>query len=321
MHVPVEMSDIVAFFRVAETGGFARAAERMGIDKSIVSRRVTRLEQTLGAKLMTRGPSGTTMTEIGEAYYARVSNGLHEIEAAREAVASAITQVSGPVRITAPVSFGIAHLADALVRFATDHPRVELDIAFDDKMVDLARGGFDLAIRIGNLPDSSLVARRLAPVRMVALASPDYLAEHGRPVHPRDLADHHALVYANAGSADPWRFKVGDGWEKVRGKPRLRADNGDMLRAAACAGMGIVLLPTFIAAPAIGSGALEILLRDFPVEDSALHAVMPPGRAATARIRALVDFLAKRFGGEPSWDPCWLAERAASAAPTTDAQA
>lgn len=314
MHVPVELSDIVAFLQVAKTGGFARAATRMGIDKSIVSRRVTRLEDTLGARLLTRGASGTTMTEIGEAYFARVSSGLHEIEAAREAVASAMIEVSGPIRMTAPVSFGIAHLSDVVAAFAKDHPRVEIDVAFDDKTVDLVRGGFDLAIRIGNLPDSALVARRLAPVRMVALASPDYLARRGRPTHPRDLADHDALIYANAGAAEPWRFKVGNGSEKVRGKPRLRADNGELLRATACAGLGIVVLPTFIASPAIASGELEILLSQYPIEDSALHAAMPPGRAATARIRALVDYLVKSFGPEPSWDPCWRAERTMSRA-------
>lgn len=316
MHVSVELIDIVAFLRVAETGGFARAAERLGIDKSIVSRRVGRLEETLGARLMMRGATGTTLTEIGQAYFARVSSGLHEIEAAREAVASAMDHVSGPIRMTAPVSFGIEHLSPAVAEFARVYPKVEMDVSFDDKAVDLAAGGYDLAIRIGNLPDSALVARRLAPVRKVALASPAYLAEHGRPTHPRDLATHAALLYANAGpglgGADQWRFLIDGGLERVRGKLRLRADNGEMLRAAACAGLGVVVLPTFIAAPAIESGALEILLRDYPIEDSALHAVMPPGRAATARIRTLVDFLAARFGAEPSWDPCWLAQRRAA---------
>lgn len=316
MHLPVELTDIVAFLRVAETGGFARAAERLGIDKSIVSRRVSRLEATLGTKLLTRGSSGTTMTEIGEAYFARVSSGLHEIEAAREAVASAMDELSGPIRMTAPVSFGIEHLAPAVADFARAHARIEMDVSFDDKAVDLIAGGFDLAIRIGNLPDSALVAKKLAPVRKVLLASPTYLAEHGRPSHPRDLATHAALLYANPGpglaGSEQWRFRIGDDWERVRGKPRLRADNGEMLRAAACAGLGVAVLPTFIAAPAIESGALEILLRDYPIEEGALHAVMPPGRASTARIRALVDFLTGRFGAEPSWDPCWLAERKGS---------
>lgn len=313
LRTPVELVDIVAFLRVAETGGFARAAERLQLDKSIVSRRVGRLEAALGARLITRGPTGSTMTEIGAAFFARASGGLHEIEAAREAVASAMEDVAGSIRMTAPVSFGVQHLASAVADFAAAHPRVEMDISFDDRTVDLAGGGFDLAVRIGNLPDSALVARRLAPVRMVALASPDYLARRGRPVHPRDLEAHDALIYANAGGAEPWRFRVGDALERVRGRTRMRADNGDMLRIAACAGLGVVVLPTFIAAPAIAAGTLDILLRDYPLEESALHAVMPAGRAATARIRALVDFLAARFGSEPSWDPCWLAERSREA--------
>jgi DNA-binding transcriptional LysR family regulator len=148
-----------------------------------------------------------------------------------------------------------------------------------------------------------LVARRIAPVRKVPVASPAYLAERGRPEHPRDLAGHDILLYSN----EQWRFRVGKSWEHVRGRPRMRADNGEMLRAAAAAGLGICVLPSFIAAPALETGALVALLTDYPMDEGGLHVVMPPGRATTARVRALVDFLAGRFGPEPSWDPCWMA--------------
>jgi DNA-binding transcriptional LysR family regulator len=201
------------------------------------------------------------------------------------------------------LSFGTRHLAPALADFALEHPRVELDIALDDRPVDLVGEGFDLAVRIGSLRDSSLIARRIAPVRKVAVASPAYLEARGRPERPRDLAHHDILLYSH----EQWRFRVGDRWEQVRPRPRLRADSGEMLLAAAEAGLGVCILPSFLAAQAFQSATLEPLLRDYPMEEAALHVVMPPGRAATARVRALVDFLVDRFGPAPDWDPCWRA--------------
>jgi DNA-binding transcriptional LysR family regulator len=305
----VDLLDVLAFVRVAETGAFARAAERMGMSKSILSRRVARLEQQLGAKLLTRSATGAQTTVIGDAYYARAANILADLEAAQEVVADAVTQIAGPIRLAGPLSFGTEHLAPALAEFAKLHPRVELDISFEDRTVDLVAGGFDLAVRLGSLEDSALIARKIAPMRRVVLASPSYFAERGRPQHPRDLNQHDLLIYANAGRAEQWRFRTDKGWEQVRVRPRLRTDNGEMLLAAAVAGLGICILPSFIAAPAIQSGAVEVILRDFPMGEGGVHVVMPPGRATTARVRALVDFLAARFGPEPAWDPCWMAGR------------
>jgi DNA-binding transcriptional LysR family regulator len=302
----VDLLDVVAFVRVVETGAFARAAERMAISKSIVSRRVARLEEQLGAKLLTRTAQGAHPTDVGQAYFARAANILAELDAAQEVVADAVTQVAGPIRLTAPLSFGITHMAPALAEFARLYPRIELDVVFEDKAVDLVAEGFDLAVRIGNLADSSLVARRIAPVRRVLLGSPAYLAEHGEPEYPRALARHQVLLY---GYSEQWRFRVDGRWEYVRGVPRLRANNGELLRTAACAGLGLCILPSFIAAPAIEAGQLRPLLRDYPLEEAGLYAVMPPGRATTARIRTLVAFLASRFGPEPDWDPCWMHEK------------
>jgi DNA-binding transcriptional LysR family regulator len=302
-HSSVDLLDVLAFVRVVETGAFSRAAERMGMSKSIVSRRVARLEEQLGARLLTRSASGAQATNAGQAYYERASNILCELDAAKEVVADAVTQVAGPIRLTAPLSFGVGHLAPALADFAAAYPRVELDISFEDRTVDLVAGGFDLAVRLGTLEDSALIARRIAPSRRILVGSPAYLDARGRPEHPRDLAAYDHLVYGN----EQWRFRVGNRWENVRLKPRLRADNGEMLRAAAAAGLGLCVLPTFIASPALESGALVPLLRDFPMPEAGLHILMPPGRAATARVRALSDFLAARFGPEPAWDPCWSA--------------
>jgi DNA-binding transcriptional LysR family regulator len=300
-----DLVDVLAFVRVAETGSFARAAERMGLSKPVLSRRVARLEQQLGARLLTRTARGAQPTDIGAAYYARAANILAELDAAEEVVAEAVTQVAGPIRLTAPLSFGIRHLAGALSEFAAAYPKVELDIVLEDRTVDLAEGGYDLAVRIGQLKDSALIARRIAPIRRVVVASAAYLARRGRPASPADLAGHDVLLYAY----DQWRFRVNDDWETVRAAPVMRSNNGDMLLAAAVAGLGIAMLPTFIAGPALAAGTVEPLLLDYPLDEGALHAVMPPGRATTARVRALVDFLVQRFGPEPSWDPCWEAQK------------
>jgi DNA-binding transcriptional LysR family regulator len=306
-HSAPDLVDVLAFVRVVETGSFARAAERMGLSKPVLSRRVARLEQQLGARLLTRSARGAQPTGVGQAYYERAAGILADLDAAQEVVAQAVTQIAGPIRLSAPLSFGVAYLAPALADFAKLHPGVELDIEFEDRAVDLVGGGYDLAVRIGKLADSSLIARRIAPVRKHVIASPAYLGAHGRPARPADLAGHAILVYGN----EQWRFRVGDRWETVRVQPRMRTNNGEMLRAAALAGLGICMLPSFIAAPALGDGSVEVLLRDYPAEEGALHAVMPPGRAVTARVRALVDFLVDRFGPEPAWDPCWQAEEAA----------
>ena len=298
-----DLVDVLSFVRVVETGSFARAAERMGLSKPVLSRRVARLEDQLGARLLTRTARGAQPTDIGQAYFARAANILSDLEAAEEVVAEAVTQIAGPIRLTGPLSFGVLHLAPALADFVKLHPRVELDIEFEDRTVDLAGGGYDLAVRIGNLADSSLVARRIAPVRKVVVGSPDYLARRGRPEKPSDLTDHSILIYAN----EQWRFRVGGRWETVRVSPCLRSNNGDMLRIAAEEGLGLCALPSFIAARGLEAHRLEPLLRDYPLEEGALHAVMPPGRATTARVRALVDFLVQRFGPEPAWDPCWMA--------------
>ncbi len=290
-----DLVDVLAFVRVVDTGSFARAAERMGLSKPVLSRRVARLEERLGARLLTRTARGAQPTDIGQAYYSRASGILADLEAAQETVAEAVTQVAGPIRLSAPLSFGIMYLADALADFAVLHPKVELDIEFEDRQVDLAAGGYDLAVRIGTLADSSLIARRIAPVRKIVVASPDYLARRGRPERPADLARHDILYYQH----EQWRFLVGKSWEHVRGKARMRANNGELLRRAAVAGLGICILPSFIAAPSLPNGELELILRDYPLEESGLHAVMPPGRATTARVRALVDCGGARCGPAP----------------------
>jgi DNA-binding transcriptional LysR family regulator len=294
----VDLMDVQAFFTVADTGSFARAAERLNSSKSIISRRVARLEERLKARLLTRTPKGAQTTDVGALYYARAKEALGALECAGEEVAHAVSDVSGPIRITGPLSFGISHLGEALSEFAAAYPLIELDISLSDYKVDVIQGGYDVAIRIGQLADSSLIARKLGRVHAVTVASPDYLSRLGRPEHPDDLPRHQGLYYANLQATEMWRYRVDGKPRSVKVPVRLRADNGDMLLKAALHGLGIARIPAFLAEAAIQSGRLEVLLADFDEGFSPISALMPPGRAMTARVRALVDFLATRFSGE-----------------------
>ncbi|MFT4089099.1 MAG: LysR family transcriptional regulator [Asticcacaulis sp.] len=289
----VSLEDLQAFFLVVETGSFARAADRMGVAKSIVSRRVASLEAVLKARLLTRTARGTQATDVGLIYYEKAREALAQLEAAQEAVAEAVYEVAGPIRLSAPLSFGVSHLSKVLAEFAATYPRVELDIGFDDRKVDVLGGGYDLVIRIGEMTDSALVARRIGLINSMVLASPDYIQRAGRPETVGDLNGREGLIYTNISQGDIWRF----GETSVKLRSRMRSDSGEMLLCAAMAGLGVVHLPGFIAARAIAEGAVEVVLPEIS-RTVPLQAVMPPGRAKTARVRALVDYLALKFSGE-----------------------
>jgi len=274
------------------------------VAKTMVSAHMQRLEEELGASLLLRTTRSLRLTEAGEAFYDAAKQIVADAQAAIEAASQATKAPRGTLRVTAPIDYGAMVLAPVAVALQQRYPELHVDLLAADRVMDLVADQIDVAIRIGRLADSALVARRIAPVRKAAIASPAYLEEHGRPGRPADLSDHQILMYNN----EQWRFRVGDRWETIRVAARMRTNNGEMLRAAAQAGLGIAMLPSFIAAPAIEDGSVEVILRDFPLDEGALHAVMPPGRATTARVRALVDFLVARFGPEPAWDPCWLAE-------------
>ena len=290
---PVDLMEIRAFLCVAESGSMTHAAMRLGVAKSIVSRRVRQLERTLGAVMLTRTARGTALTDAGRTYYARGAAALAELESAQEAVGKLTTEISGELRISAPMAFQHS-LAPLLADFTALHPKIQLEICFEDRNVDLNTEGYDLAVRIGNLPDSSLITRRLSTVRAAVVASPAYLDARGRPEEPSDLAGHDVILNTNATSQ--WRFKGADGWVYVRGNARLRTDSAQMVLAAGKAGLGVIILPWFLAEQAILEGALEPLLPEHPHEGGGLHLLMPPARARIARVRALVTFLADKFG-------------------------
>jgi DNA-binding transcriptional LysR family regulator len=301
----VALDDLRSFVEVVQSGGFNRAAKRLGISKSIVSRRMARLEAELGSRLLSRTTRGISPTEAGLELKARSERILAELEEAREAVAQQSGGVVGRLRLSAPLSFGVRHVAPVLAEMAQRHPRLEMDVSYSDRLVDLIGERFDAAIRIGALKDSSLVARRIAPVRPVLVASPDYLARRGRPSTPGDLAGHDCLIYTGRTVAE-WQFRAGKRSASIRPQGRLCSDSGEAVLQWAIAGLGIAEGPSFLASDAIESGALEPLLLDYARPEYGIYVVRPPGAHVPGKVRVLIDTLVERFGGEPLWDRCLM---------------
>jgi len=295
--------EMSTFVRVVEAGSFTAAAERMELVKSAVSRRISDLEARLGIQLFHRTTRRLTLTDTGRGFYERCVRVLADLEEAEQSAAQAHGALHGRLRMAVPLAFGLRHLAPALVDFARQHPQVAFDLDFNDRRVDLIEDGFDLALRIGKLEDSTLVARRLAPIHTVLCASPEYLAAHGTPGSPDDLARHALLGYTNVADPDLLTCWDADGMRhRVRAPLVLRANSGDFLLEAAIGGKGLVLSPTFIAWEALERGALVPVLTEFSWPRSAAYAIYPPTRFLSQRVRVLVDFLAERFAGTPYWD-------------------
>jgi DNA-binding transcriptional LysR family regulator len=301
----LELDDLRSLVEVVESGGFNRAAKRLGVSKSIVSRRIARLETELGTRLLSRTTRGISPTEAGLEFKARSERILAELAEAREAAAQQSGGVVGRLRLSAPLSFGVRHVAPVLAEIAQRHPGLEMDISYSDRIVDLIGERFDAAIRIGRLQDSSLVARRIAPVRPVLAASRDYLARHGRPSAPRDLAGHECLIYTGSTVAD-WQFRAGKRSISIRPQGRLWSDSGEAILQWAIAGLGITDGPSFLISDAIESGRLEPLLLDYTRPEYGIYIVRPPGSYVPGKVRVLIDTLVERFGGEPHWDRCLM---------------
>jgi DNA-binding transcriptional LysR family regulator len=304
-----ELEDIRSFVEVVDSGGLNRAARRLGVSKSIVSRRISRMEADLGTRLLNRTTRGISPTEAGLELKARGERILAALEEAREAVAHQGAGVVGRLRLSVPLSFGVRHVAPVLSELAQRHPALELDVSYTDRIVDVIGEKLDAAIRIGPLRDSTLVARRIAPVRAVLVASPGYLARNGRPGTPADLAAHHCLIYTGRTVAD-WQFRSGKRMVSIRPESRLRSDSGEAILQWVVAGLGIADLPSFLVSDAIESGSIEPLLIDYPMPEHGIHVVRPPGAWLPGKVRVLIDALVERFGGEPVWDRCLLKEHA-----------
>lgn len=297
------LTEMEAFVRVVDMGGFTDAARKMGVSKSAVSKHVSALEARLGARLLNRTTRRVNPTEIGLAYYDRASRVLVEAMEADAMAASMQGTPQGELRISAPLSFGIRHLGPAVTAFLNDYAEVSARISLDDRFVELVAEGFDLAVRVGALPDSTLIARKLAETAMMMVASPQYLAAHAVPQGLDDLADHQLLHYSNLASGHSWKLRGPGGDERqVRATGRLTINNGDALLQAARDGLGIALSPAFICAEALADGSVVEVLPSARPAPIGIWAVYPAGRYTQPKLRVFVDFLAERFRSSgPDW--------------------
>jgi DNA-binding transcriptional LysR family regulator len=293
------------FAEVVDSGSFSAAGRRLGMAASSVARGIGTLENQLGARLLNRTTRKLGLTEAGRLYHERSKRILAEVEEARLSVTQLEAAPRGTLRLSVPVVFGRLHIAPALPDFLALHPALRIDLAMTDAFVDLVEEGVDLAIRIGELQDSSLIARRLAPNRRVMCASPHYLARHGVPTAPADLAAHDCLIYKQQ-NRSVWRLRNAGRIHEIKVSGSLVANNADALHVAALGGVGLTILPIWLAGRDIQRGALKIVLADYQVSPGALdtniYAVFPHSRHLSAKVRAFVDFLRQRFGPRPYWE-------------------
>lgn len=292
------LGEMEAFLHVVDQGGFTGAADRIGISKSAVSKHISALEARLGARLLNRTTRRVSPTEIGLLYYDRVRQVLSEAQEADEMVSAHQESPRGTLRLSAPVSFGVRHVSPALVDFLCAYPDISVSLELDDRVVDLVSSGFDAAIRIGKLVDSSLRARKLAETDMILVASPDYLAKHGTPERIEDLSDHNLLHYSFLSTGNSWRFVTKTGEERhIRFGGRFAANNGDVLLDTAIGGHGIVYTPCFFLRDELETGKLVQILKEHRQGPVGVHMVYPPGRFVQPKTRVFIDFMVERFKG------------------------
>lgn len=295
------LAEMEIFVRVVEEGSFSAAATALGLTKSAVSKRVAALEDRLGARLLNRTTRRLSVTDAGAAFHGRAARILAEAEEAEAEVSCLQAAPRGLLRVNAPVTFGVTHLGPLLPGFLGRHPELSVDLVLNDRFVDLVEEGFDVAVRIADLDDSSLIARRLCPSDRVVVASPAYVARHGAPATPEALAAHRCLLYSYLRRSGEWCLRHASGREarvRVEGAA-LRANNGDVLRQAAVDGLGVTMMPTFIVGADLAAGRLVRLLPDWQDATGAVHAVWPAGRFTPAKVRAFVDLLVEAFRTPP----------------------
>ncbi len=297
------LTSLDVFAKVAAAGSLSSAARAMGLSQTMVTKHIAALEARLGVKLFHRTTRRLSITESGRNYLEASERILADMEAADAAVAADRVEPRGLLRLNAPVAFGTRQIAPLLAEFGRRHPLITVELGLNDRLVDLAEEGWDLAVRIGNLESSSLIARRLAACRLAVCAAPSYLKARGRPLTVSSLTEHNCLGYTLSQlGADRWRFGP-QGDVSVRVAGNLHANNGDALRAAAVAGQGLIYQPTFIVADDLRAGTLVALGLDQPTADlGGIYAVFLPDRQPPAKVRAFIDFIASRFAPEPPWD-------------------
>ncbi|RTL92792.1 LysR family transcriptional regulator [Ancylobacter aquaticus] len=297
----MKLDGIAAFVAIAEAGSISEAARRLRLAKSVVSDRLAQLERQLGAKLVHRSTRRLTLTEDGLIFLELASQSLRGIETAAATLAQRRGTLAGPLRISAPVTLTALHIGPALYPFLRRHPQIDLSIELDDRVVDAQAEGYDGVVRHGPMRDSRLMAWRLARSRRVLVAAADYLEEHGRPTTLEQLEAHRGIFYTHRGIGD-WRFMTAGRAVQVRARPALRVNNGMVMRDAATAGLGITLLPLFIAGPDIRAGRLQVVDVGAEPEAEFIYVAHPEGRQPSAKLRALAQCLREAFGDPPYWE-------------------
>jgi DNA-binding transcriptional LysR family regulator len=287
----LDLEDLQTFVEVADAGGVSPAARRLGVSKSIVSRRLVRLEAELGIQLLARTTRGAALTEAGVTFRNHAVRVCAEIDLARETILPA-GDLRGRLRVAAPLSFGPTHLAPVLAQLARRHPRLQVHTSYSDRFVDIVGEGFDCAIRVGQLSDSTLIARRIGPIHGKLVASPEYVREHGAPETPDQLLAHQCLLQGT----ETWHFIDGDKTIAVHPQGRFKADNGAALAAAAVAGLGIAALPDFLTEKELASGALVALMNSYPLPEAGILILRPPGHHPARKVRVLTELLIEHFG-------------------------
>jgi DNA-binding transcriptional LysR family regulator len=294
----MEIEDIQAFMAVAEAGGLTPAASRLGVSKSIISRRLGRLEKSLGTTLLTRTTRGAALTEAGATFREHAARISSEADAARDALSAGGT-VRGRLRVAAPLSFGATHFAPVFAELASRHPELEIHASYSDQRVDLVAEGFDVAVRLGRLEDTTLVARRIASFRGSLVASPGYLAQRPAPRSLDELRAHDAVARVN----ETWPLQHGQEVVNLHPRARFTADSGAALVPAVLAGLGIALLPDFLIHEHVLKGTMVVVLPNYPMPEAGVYVVRPPGGSAPCKVRALIDIMVEKFGSTTCADP------------------
>ena len=298
------LTEMEAFATVVDQGGFTDAAKKMGISKSAVSKHVSSLEARLGARLLNRTTRRVSPTEIGLAYYDRARRVLNDAGEADALVTAMQSAPSGLLRISVATDFGVNHLSPIIGDFLQEFPDITVNMVLNNRYVELISEGFDMAVRIGELEDSTLRARKLTSTAKRMIASPSYLQHYGRPMRIDDLNEHKLLHYSNQSNGNLWKITAPSGEKRqVRTSGWLTVNDGQSLLNAAISGLGIAYLPTFLYADAMREGLVEEAIPDLPVEPLGIYAVYPPGRFTQPKVRAFIDFLVKKFAenGEQVW--------------------
>jgi DNA-binding transcriptional LysR family regulator len=296
----IDMDDLTLFAEVADARGLTRAGRRLGLSKSMLSRRLARLEEALGAALFVRTTRGVLLTEEGANFKPYAERMVAEMAAGRDAVMKK-DEPSGTLRIAAPLSFGQSHVAPLLAELGLRHRQLRIQAFYSDRLADLVGERFDAGIRIGTMPNSSLLATRIAPIRTGVVATPAYIARHGAPKTLDDIARHYALVHVD----QTWRFHRGPDIVTLRPQGRFIADNSQALLAAVMAGLGIAMLPSFLIGRGLQSGELVVLLEDYPSPETGVFLVRPSTAGAMpTKVKALLDLLQERLGQNVDWDVC-----------------